>query len=488
MDMNKKENKNENLIYSAIDSITNHFIKLGFLSFEDVDYARNRVFRVLDIQGKYLNPNDLTYTIEEACNILISLDETLDNTTKKDNFIAEITDCFVGMPSSINKEFFEFYNKDKEAATNWLYGLCRATLYIKDERNKQNIVWKGSSKYGELDITVNMAKPEKTPEEIALQSKNTTSDYPKCMLCKENVGLNGIYNPPRAHHRIIPIKLQNEDYFMQYSPYSYFNEHLIVLSKEHTPMVVNSEMLPKMMDFTKQFPHYFLSSNADLPIVGGSILSHDHFQGGRYVFPMEKSSVARNISKGLDIMNWPVSTIRFKGSREEVLSMELPLLEAYLKYENKELGILNNFSEENTKTNANTKVRNNTVNYFVRYEKETDTYTVYMLLRNNSLKGEEARFHTRQVLRAIKRENIGIIETIGLAILPKRLKQAMENDFNDEFFSEWKKYIDPSNQLSSKEKIQKTYELILEDVGVFKQDNEGLDALSDFIKNNLRSV
>ncbi|MDM8533571.1 DUF4922 domain-containing protein [Clostridiaceae bacterium HSG29] len=264
---------------------------------EDEVYVRNRIISFLKIDEFRKENFDNEINLNDILNNIIEygLDKNIiekDMTALKDVFDSEIMNFFLNRPSEINKMFYKLYDEKKEKATDWFYELSKKSNYIRTERIKKNLKWKTNSVYGDVDITINLSKPEKSPEEIIMASKSISSNYPKCFLCKENEGYNGrIDHPGRANHRIIPINLADEKWFFQYSPYSYFNEHAIVLKDKHEPMKICLKTYERLLSFIEKFPHYFLGSNADLPIVGGSILSHDHFQGGRYEFPIEKAEI-----------------------------------------------------------------------------------------------------------------------------------------------------------------------------------------------------
>lgn len=472
----------------ALDHLVLYFLEKGYLNEENLDYARNRAFRILNVQGWALDRNvsslntpskDLEVISEYALNNGLIKNQ---GTTFMDDFIGEITDCLIDSPAEISRTFESIkQNSGIKAATDFLYKFCKDIDYIKVNRTKKNLNWKHPSGYGDLLITVNLSKPEKTPEEIKLAAV-TKSDYPKCALCVENVGLGGITNPPRQHHRIIGMNLSSDDYFFQYSPYAYFNEHCIVLSKVHRPMKIDSHTIDVMMNFVRQVPHYFIAGNADLPIVGGSILSHDHFQGGVATFPVESTefeSVVKSQNGETGILNWPVSAIKISGDEEYVRTIANKILNSWINYTNPDLKIISHTGD----------TRHNTVNLFFRYAKEQDRYSCIMLLRNNRTDSEhpDGIFHTRNLLQVIKKENIGIIEALGLAILPPRMKKEMEKFTDLPQFKDWlSSFPEDERRKRPEYLIGETFRMLLEDVGVFKKDEPGLEAFRSFIKESVK--
>ena len=292
------------------------------------------------------------------------------------------------------------------------------------DRINKNICFKHDCEYGTLDITINLSKPEKDPKMIALAKSIPSTGYPKCLLCYENMGFAGHLNhPARQNHRIIPLVLENENYFIQYSPYVYYNEHSIVFNKEHKPMVIDKNTFAKLLDFVRQYDHYFIGSNADLPIVGGSILTHDHFQGGKYNFTMFDASVLKryviNNYPNIDVeyIKWPLDTIRIKGkNKTELTNLANTILNKWKVYSRPEIKLLSHSGD----------VRHNTITPIVRNNK--GVYEMYLVLRNNRTTEQypDGLFHPNKSLHHIKKENIGLIEVMGLAVLPKRLKEEMD--------------------------------------------------------------
>jgi len=423
------------------------------------------------------------------------------NEAEKDNFEGKLMDSFLMRPSEINRHFHRLYRDDPKMATNWFYDLSKATNYIKTERIKKNINYKYVGRYAPLDITINLSKPEKDPKAIAAAKKTAeTTEYPACALCMENVGYYGtLEKAPRSNHRVVTLTLNDEvnSWGFQYSPYSYFNEHCIVLSKAHEPMKVDYDTFLQLFDFVHQFPHYLIGSNAGLPIVGGSILSHYHFQGGRYDFPIEKSRILKNWRKrhvDIEILQWPLSAIRLIGSDPRaVLEMVNRLFESWKAYTNEALGILAQTDGE----------PHNTITPILKIVE--GEYQFYVVLRNNLATPERPYgvFHPRSDYFHIKKENIGLIEVMGLAVLPGRLKQELDGikkclleGADPLAFPELEKHLpwieelkqqtfDPATiDLALEKEVGAIFEKVLEDCGVFKADH--LEAFVKFVEDAIR--
>ena len=342
-----------------------------------------------------------------------------DTNDEKDRLAARLAGAFTPHPAVIRQEFARRLAVSPQAATGWFYQLCRDIDYIRVNRIAQNIRYAAPAPCGELEITINLSKPEKDPRDIAAAKNAPQAGYPKCMLCKENPGYAGRAGfPARQNHRILPLTLAGEEWYLQYSPYLYYDEHCIVLSGKHEPMHLTRQSFLRLFDFVDQFPHYFLGANADLPIVGGSILSHDHYQGGGYVFPMDKARVLAPIegTENGAIVNWPMTCLRFtSASREELTDIGMRVLEAWRGYSDPDCDIL-----------AHTDAPHNTVTPVVRRNGD-QTYTLHLVLRNNRTSPEHPLgiFHPHAPLHHIKKENIGLIEVMGLFILPGRLKKEL---------------------------------------------------------------
>jgi len=409
----------------------------------------------------------------------------------------------------------KFYNTVREKsikqATDDYYTLSKASNYIRMDRIEKNLYWLASTEYGDIEITVNLSKPEKDPKAIAAARNMKQSSYPKCQLCLENVGYAGRVNhPARENHRVIPIELGNEQWFLQYSPYVYYNEHCIVFSEAHRPMKISREAFLRLLEFVEKVPHYFIGSNADLPIVGGSILSHDHFQGGHHQFPMEKAQVERTFvhkdfpDVKVGIVKWPMSVIRLSGaSKEDLVELADRVLALWREYSDESVEVLA-YSEEGGK-----KTPHNTITPIARKNRNQE-FELDLVLRNNRTSKEHPYgiFHPHEDLHHIKKENIGLIEVMGLAVLPGRLSVEMEGikailagekPFDEKRLMEdedlgkhlpWiqelvEKYgtgnqKDDTEEIVKKE-IGRIFTRVLEDAGVFKRDQKGMDSFLKFM-------
>ena len=419
----------------------------------------------------------------------------------RDLFDTRLMGVLVAKPSQIIKEFWEHYEESPEAATNFFYKFSQDTDYIRRYRIKKDMRWKVDSPYGEIDITINLSKPEKDPKAIAAAKNAKQSAYPKCQLCMENEGYAGRMNhPARQNHRIIPLTINGSKWGFQYSPYVYYNEHCIVFNGEHVPMKIDRNAFRKLFDFVKQFPHYFLGSNADLPIVGGSILTHDHFQGGHYEFAMERAQIEKEIQiPGYEdveagIVHWPLSVIRIRCKDENrLIDLADYILTKWRGYTDEEAYI---FAETDGEPH-------NTITPIAR--KKGDVYELDLTLRNN-ITTEECPlglYHPHSEYHHIKKENIGLIEVMGLAVLPSRLKKEMEllaeclvENKPMENYEELQKHIDwvhdfmpKYNEINQdnvmdilKEEIGQVFVKVLEDAGVYKNTEEGREAFRRFIE------
>ena len=419
----------------------------------------------------------------------------------RDLFDTRLMGVLVAKPSQIIKEFWEHYEESPEAATNFFYKFSQDTDYIRRYRIKKDMRWKVDSPYGEIDITINLSKPEKDPKAIAAAKNAKQSSYPKCQLCMENEGYAGRMNhPARQNHRIIPLTINGSKWGFQYSPYVYYNEHCIVFNGEHVPMKIDRNAFRKLFDFVKQFPHYFLGSNADLPIVGGSILTHDHFQGGHYEFAMERAQIEKEIQiPGYEdveagIVHWPLSVIRIRCKDENrLIDLADYILTKWRGYTDEEAYI---FAETDGEPH-------NTITPIAR--KKGDVYELDLTLRNN-ITTEECPlglYHPHSEYHHIKKENIGLIEVMGLAVLPSRLKKEMEllaeclvENKPMENYEELQKHIDwvhdfmpKYNEINQdnvmdilKEEIGQVFVKVLEDAGVYKCTEEGRKAFQRFIE------
>jgi len=484
----------------AISSLIRYALDHQFLEFDDIDYAVNRVLYLLKLE-KYEKvavsaPVDYFSVMEKLLDYAVKKRLIADDIDSRDSFEAKIVDCFLPRPSELNRRFYQLYKTGPMTATNFFYDFSKATNYIKTGRIAHNISYIYEGKYGPLQITINLSKPEKDPKQIALKKDIDANGYPKCALCMENVGYYGSSGKaPRSNHRVINLTLNHEldKWGFQYSPYSYFNEHCIVLTKEHFPMKVDHDTFAELIDFINRFPHYTIGSNAGLPIVGGSILSHYHFQGGRHSFPIEKARIIQSYKKRkveVQVLDWPLSAIRVVGNNENAIQdMVEQIFAAWKDYSNPELGIL-----------AHTDSDHNTITPIVKLDGAK--YHFYIVLRNN--RQTEARpyglFHPREELFHIKKENIGLIEVMGLAILPGRLRQ--ELDFAKKCvkeklpfssYPELEKHLvwleslrqeaesAPDLEKFFETRVGQVFEAVIEDCGVFKQKDRA--AFLKFVEN-----
>ena len=421
----------------------------------------------------------------------------------RDLFDTRVMNCFVRRPSEVIRIFNEKYAVSPKEATDFYYEYSKNSDYIRTYRIAKDIKWVYESEYGDIDITINMSKPEKDPKAIAAARNAKQSSYPKCLLCVENEGYAGrINHPARENHRIIPIKILGKEWGFQYSPYVYYNEHCIVLNREHTSMTINREVFEKLFDFIRQFPHYVIATNADLPIVGGSILSHEHFQGGNYSFAMSRAVIEKEVVfKGFEdveagILKWPMSVIRIRStSQERLVDLADKILGAWREYTDEEAFIF-------AKTNGEP---HNTITPAARFA--NGKYELDLALRNNITTEERPLgvYHPRNEYHHIKKENIGGIEVMGLAILPSRIKSEMEllarciiegkdirsfdellkhADWAEEFIPKYEGKINKENvDEILKAEIGKVFVKVLEDAGVFKRDKKGREYFMKFIES-----
>ncbi len=422
-----------------------------------------------------------------------------DDIVHRDLFDTKIMGLLTPRPSEVISTFHALYEKSPRQATDFYYKFSQDTDYIRRYRIARDMKWTADTEYGRLDITINLSKPEKDPRAIAAARAAKQSGYPKCLLCRENVGYRGRLNhPARQNHRVMPVTIQDSDWNMQYSPYVYYNEHCIVFNGEHVPMKIEHGTFCKLLDFVEQFPHYFVGSNADLPIVGGSILSHDHFQGGHYEFAMDRAPVEREFQvMGFEeveagIVKWPMSVIRLRcKDRNKLTELSDLILERWRGYTDESAFI---FAETDGEPH-------NTITPIAHYK--DGKFQLDLVLRNNITTEEHPLgvFHPHQELHHIKKENIGLIEVLGLAILPSRLKTEMElleeailqgkdiRSMEDiEKHAGWVDKFLPRYEHVTEENIagilQKEIGLVfcqvLQDAGVFKRDEAGMAAFQRF--------
>ena len=396
----------------------------GLIEAEDRTWAINRLLGAVGA-SEYIPPEEplaapLPALLDRLCDHATEQGLCGEGVTARDLFDTGLMGLLTPRPSEVIREFRRRQAASPAGATDWYYRFSQDTNYIRRDRIARDVKWTAPTGYGELDITINLSKPEKDPRAIAAAKAVPQSGYPKCQLCRENEGYAGrINHPARQNHRIIPVVIDGRDWFFQYSPYVYYNEHCIVFSAEHTPMKIDRSTFRKQLDFIRQFPHYFVGSNADLPIVGGSILSHDHFQGGRYTFAMERAPVERPVSfPGFDdveagIVRWPMSVIRLRcGDDKRLVELADKILLAWRGYTDEDAFILAETAGE----------PHNTITPIARMRE--GKFELDLVLRNNITTEEYPLgvYHPHQELHHIKKENIGLIEVMGLAVLPARLK------------------------------------------------------------------
>ena len=418
-------------------------------------------------------PQILAEMLDYAAEQMLIPDNTI---TYRDLFDTKIMSMLVPRPSEVVRRFYDLYEKESpQAATDYFYKLSRDTDYIRRYRVKKDLKWTADTEFGTLDITINLSKPEKDPKAIAAAKLAKQSGYPKCLLCKENEGYAGrINHPARQNHRIIPVTINQSDWFFQYSPYVYYNEHCIVFNANHTPMKIERATFGKLLDFVQQFPHYFVGSNADLPIVGGSILSHDHFQGGHYEFAMAKAPVEREITfKGYEdvkagIVKWPMSVIRISATdKDRLIDLADKILLAWRGYTDEAAFV---YAETDGEPH-------NTITPIAR--RSGDMFELDLTLRNNITTDEHPLgvYHPHAEYHHIKKENIGLIEVMGLAVLPARLKEELE------LLAE---YILEGKDISSNEKIEKHAAWVAEFLP--KYDNLDKDNIQDVLRKEVGNV
>lgn len=497
-------------IYQSINDLLDYSETNGLIEAEDRVYSKNKILALLGLE-QWLEPEKTTTsksTISEIMNPIIhwAFQNSLlkENTvTERDIFDAALMDCLMPRPSELTRKFYHYYQDDPSKATDFFYHISKASNYIHMDRISNNLDWKVETAYGNLDITINLSKPEKDPKEIAKLKELPSSHYPTCLLCKENVGYKGsIRHPARSNHRIIPIKLNSEKWNVQYSPYVYYNEHCIVFRDEHVPMKINEDTFRRLLDFVETFPHYFVGSNADLPIVGGSILSHDHFQGGRYTFALEKAEIYYSFTVTefpdvkFGIVDWPMSVIRVSGKKQEVEKATSYIWKTWQGYQDESVEIYSHTEE----------TPHNTVTPIAR--RRGTAYEMDIVLRNNrtSEKYPSGIFHPHEELHHIKKENIGLIEVMGLAILPGRLAEELEllgqylvqkiekGNWDEALVKHYHWYNELQEMYTFtaenvadilQQEVGKKFKTVLEHAGVFKCDEKGKQAFISFVEKAL---
>lgn len=491
------------MIEKSIKKLVCYGLKTGLFTTRDEVYVTNLLLDALSLHSiscdEEFSDVDLKEVLDEILDYAENAGIIESGITARDLFDTRLMGLMTPRPSEVTNKFYDVYEKSPLEATDYFYKLSCDSNYIRRDRIARDLKWKAATDYGELDITVNLSKPEKDPKAIAAAKSAPQSGYPKCLLCRECEGYAGrIDFPARQNHRVIPVTINGSTWYFQYSPYVYYNEHCIVFNSKHTPMAINRDTFIKLFDFVKLFPHYFVGSNADLPIVGGSILSHDHFQGGHYTFPMEKAGIVKEISFGgyenvkAGIVNWPMSVIRLSGKNtDEIVDLADKILASWRAY-----------SDEGAFIFAFTDgVPHNTITPIAR--KRGEDFELDLVLRNNITTDEHPLgvFHPHANLHHIKKENIGLIEVMGLAVLPARLKSEMETlkrallsggdiradetiskhaDWADELKEKYTFTPENADGILKKE-IGAVFAGVLTDAGVFKKTAEGEAAFLRFI-------
>ena len=495
------------MINRRITQLVNYGITRGLIEPEDRYWAQNGILAVLGLDS-YEQPEEMPEygtPLEEILKDLLDDAEARGvipgGVTSRDLMDTKLMAFLTPRPSQVIEKFWDQYRISLQMATEWYYDFSRYTDYIRSYRVIKDMKWVAKTEYGDLDITINLSKPEKDPRAIAAAKLQKSVGYPKCLLCREAEGYGGRMDyPGRANHRIIPLKLNGENYFLQYSPYVYYNEHCIVLNEQHVPMKIDRATFQRLLDFVRQFPHYFLGSNADLPIVGGSILSHDHFQGGRYSFAMEKAPVERElVFPGFEdvqagIVCWPMSVIRLRcADSGRIVQLADKILAAWRGY-----------TDESVSVYAETEGEpHNTITPIAR--RRGRDYEMDLVLRNNLTTQEHplGLFHPHAELHHIKKENIGLIEVMGLAVLPARLKEELGqlaqllrtggDLYADEATAKhapWAEELKQRHDFTRedaeavlRQEVGEVFKKVLEDAGVFKRDEAGQAAFLRFAES-----
>lgn len=490
------------MIGSYLDALVRYAVERGLIHEDDICVARNRLLEILRLDeaepgekvSAPLHELLAALTQDAAAHGLIE-----DTVTDRDLFDTKLMGALTPLPHEVRETFARLRRDDPQRATDWFYCFSQDTNYIRRDRIAKDVKWNYVSDYGELDITINLSKPEKDPRDIAAAKAAPQSGYPRCALCAENEGYPGRRNhPARQNHRILPITLDGSQWYLQYSPYVYYNEHCIALNAEHCPMHIDAVTFRRLLDFVTIFPHYFIGSNADLPIVGGSILSHDHFQGGRYTFAMEKAPVERELRFAAfpevrgGIVRWPMSVIRLTSeNRAQLLSLAERILTLWRGYSDPESGIL-------AQTGG---TAHNTITPIAR--RRGAAYEMDLVLRCNITSPEFPLgvFHPHPELHHIKKENIGLIEVMGLAVLPARLKKELagvreailsgadlRRDATLAKHAEWVEDLQKRHTFTPenteeilRQEVGAVFTRVLEDAGVFKRTEQGRRAFDRFL-------
>ena len=493
------------MIFEAIERLLDYGVRRNIITVEDTLYVRNRLIDTLGLTDwQECSAEAGNMSIEEILSPIVEYATEKgiipDTTASRDLFDTRIMGLLMPMPREVIAKFEERYDISPEDATSWYYMFSRDINYVRAGRIERDIKWQHDCEYGTLDISINRSKPEKDPRDIAAARNATASSYPKCQLCLENTGFAGHLSHPARQNLIpVPIKVAGEDWSLQYSPYGYYNEHCIAFNNSHVPMKIDAAVFGKLFDIIEYLPHYFIGSNADLPIVGGSILSHEHFQGGRYTFAMERAPIEESFeikdypTVKAGIVKWPMSVIRLISEDKRALSSCCnAVLTAWRGYTDPEAYI---FAETDGTPHS-------TVTPIAR--KSGDNYVCDLVLRNNITTPDRpiGLYHPAPELHHIKKENIGLIEVMGLAILPARLAEeitllesallsgadlrsdarlAPHADWADKLLSDHPEFSAENASAIIKDEIGKVFKQVLLDAGVFKRTPEGKAAFMRFI-------
>ena len=494
------------MIDQAITELVQYGLDTGLVAPEDKIFVTNQILEALGLESYEETPGsrgaeELEQILKEITDYAVEKGLISDSIVYRDLFDTKIMGKLVPLPSMVSHKFYELYQEGPKKATDYFYKLSQDSDYIRRYRIKKDQKWITETPYGEMEITINLSKPEKDPKAIAAAKNAKASSYPKCLLCPENEGYAGRVNhPARQNHRIIPITINDTPWGFQYSPYVYYNEHCIVFNSKHTPMKIERNAFIKLFDFVKLFPHYFLGSNADLPIVGGSILSHDHFQGGHYTFAMAKAPIEKHVTiPGYEdveagIVKWPLSVLRIRHKdSDRLVDLATHVLEVWRGYTDEAAFI---FAETDGEPH-------NTITPIAR--KVGDMYELDLTLRNNITTEENPLgvYHPHAQYHHIKKENIGLIEVMGLAVLPARLKEELElleeyilegkdiaSNEKIEKHAAWAAEVLPKYKDINKDNIHEILQKevgivfvhVLEDAGVYKCTPEGREAFMRFIE------
>jgi UDPglucose--hexose-1-phosphate uridylyltransferase len=500
-------------IYEQIQRLINFGMSKELIQPTDGIFIRNSLLETLGLDEFvtfYAAPEEVDSPVEILENILNWAAENgrleQNTVTYRDLLDTKLMGHFLSKPSETTAQFYSLYEKDSpREATNYLYNLSKFTNYIRTDRIAKNEHWYSQTDYGDIEITINLSKPEKDPKAIEAAKHMKSSSYPECLLCKENVGYAGRVNhPARQNLRIIPFELGNETWNLQFSPYVYYNEHAIVFLNEHEPMRISKRTFDRLLEFVEKFPHYFVGSNADLPIVGGSILSHDHYQGGFHEFPMAKAEIETEFEFSsfphvkAGIVKWPMSVIRLQGlNRHELSELAELILQSWKEYSDPQVDIFA-FTETTP---------HNTITPIAR--RRGELFEIDLVLRNNRTNEQHPLgiFHPHSEVHHIKKENIGLIEVMGLAVLPGRLKEELkllevaltEDHFLDEIIANARivKHLDWAIRLKEtyptinktnceeilKREIGNIFSTILEHAGVYKRDSQGIQRFLKFLNS-----